>query len=424
MLFTMNRNASTTGPRSSRHAFTLIELIVVIVLIGVLIGLLMPAVQSAREAARRMSCSNNLKQVGIAIHSYHLAYKQFPTHGGGTGRDKGSWDASGVDGKDLVPPTAHNRLQLSIFVGITPYLEQQTLWEEISSPYVTTNGVYQAMGPNPRINLGRLAENPYNPWTTEIPTLRCPSDPGMGLPAQGRTNYAACLGDALHRTQNGLGMNDGTWPPSEQVVCEVQASCRGVFVPRKVVRFRDVLDGISNTILCAEIATDLGDFGVVTTSLPARVVGAGDPRDNPSTCIPFADPERPSYWDPMVETAIISRAGTENRRGYKWANFRPIFSGCMTVLPPNSGLCSSDNPVSLGTWGTSSRHQGGVNVLMTDGAVIFISDTIEAGDSTAPPVRLRSDPSLGAPGAESPYGLWGALGTRAGQELIDQTLLQ
>uniref|UniRef100_UPI003563CD6E type IV pilin protein n=1 Tax=Novipirellula sp. TaxID=2795430 RepID=UPI003563CD6E len=74
---------------SVKRGFTLVELLVVIAIIGVLVGLLLPAVQAAREAARRMSCSNNFKQIGLAIHNYHSAYNQIPTHGSGTGTGGG-----------------------------------------------------------------------------------------------------------------------------------------------------------------------------------------------------------------------------------------------------------------------------------------------------------------------------------------------
>ncbi len=163
-----------------RRAFTLVELLVVIAIIGVLVGLLLPAVQAAREAARRMSCSNNFKQIGLAVHNYHSAYNQLPIHGAGTyipnGRDL--WDlsspVSGFSG------TSNHRL--SMLVGCLPFIEQQALWEQISNPLNrNTNGSarnppWQAMGPRPD-------ELQYPPYATEIAGYRCPSDPGTGLPA-------------------------------------------------------------------------------------------------------------------------------------------------------------------------------------------------------------------------------------------------
>lgn len=406
--------------QKQRPGFTLVELLVVIAIIGILVGLLLPAVQAAREAARRMSCSNNFKQLGIGIHNYHAAYKQLPTHGSGTQPGTpGPWYRSSDYG---------NRHRLSMLVPILPFIEQQALWNEISNPNSkrtdgntsaavgTPTNPWPAMGPTPE-------KIQYIPWTTEVPTYRCPSDPGVGLPALGRTNYAACLGDSswlLHlanRNNNRTRVTNGRSRQSN-------AAHRGFFKPLQEAKFRDCLDGLSNTIAMGEIITYLGDNdirGQVTESARNRSapgVSLGNIRNNPSVCKPLIDPDRPRFWDPQYH--MISRALFA--RGYRWADQGPFFTGCLTILSPNRELCGPYNTLGTTLIATmSSRHQGGCHVLMGDGAVKFITDSIEAGDQTAGSVWLNGTGGQ-LPGSQSPYGLWGALGTRASNETIDEEI--
>ena len=381
-----------------RSGFTLVELLVVIAIIGVLVGLLLPAVQAAREAARRMSCSNNFKQIGLGIHNYHATYNKLPKHGSGTYTD--------FPADNGIQPPGGNRSDLSVLVGLLPFIEQQALWQVISNP--TASG-FQAMGPWPNRQLADNTVTPYEPWLTNIPSYRCPSDPGEGLPAHGRTNYAACLGDS--GTLGDVG--DTTDFGGSRGLRQYQDSaCRGAFVPRTQTSFNSILDGTSNTICMGEIITDLGDYdkrshGVNT---PNEVWRAG----NALSCRQYVNPERPQFW--LTTAPFIGTA--EQRRGYKWALARPLYTGVFTILAPNTELCFSGNGSQEreGDVMPSSRHQGGVHVLMCDGAIKFITDSIDAGDSNS--AQVRAGAGFLAPGSASPFGLWGALGTRAAHEVI------
>ncbi|TWT51683.1 DUF1559 domain-containing protein [Allorhodopirellula solitaria] len=406
--------------RSMRRGFTLVELLVVIAIIGVLVGLLLPAVQAAREAARRMSCSNNFKQLGLAIHNYHSAYDKLPTQGGGT--------ATVSSGREFAPGS--NSVELSALVGLTPFIEQQALWQQISNPYMVPAGqpgagnTYAAMGPYPGRVFSRLvngAAGPYRPFESDIPTFRCPSDPGVGLPAMGRTNYGVSMGDSIHKTNIQAVYNlDGSSKGTADFQA-ANAASRGFFKCQLDSAFRDVLDGLSNTIAMGEFITDLGDDdkrsrhlkGTSTVNLLA-VGGA-------LACEPFTDPTRPAFWSPTAPFA--SNAHIDNRRGYRWAWALHIHSGIYTILPPNRELCFTQEWYqSEGICPPSSRHQGGAHVLMGDGAVKFITDSIESGNLSGRAMVSTSgannDP-LSRAGAASPYGLWGALGTRASREVVD-----
>lgn len=399
------------------RAFTLVELLVVIAIIGLMVGLLLPAVQAAREAARRMSCGNNVKQLGLGIHNYHSAYNQLSVQGTGTHRklealNTGNWyDYS----------TVSNQSSLSFLVGLLPFIEQQAMWEQISGPLVDPVAVitWPTMGPSPD-------NASYAPWMVEISTLRCPSDPGRGLPARGRTNYAACMGDSIRMMGWGPGSDTNTLVGNYGQ--ESRAAHRGAFVSHQKTSFKDFLDGTSNTIMCGEITTDLGDRSIRTMALLNQDAAAL--YANPSLCNTPAniDALRPRFW---TSTAALNPVA--DARGFMWASASPLQTCFTTILPPNRELCSTAiEPVAPGgatpTLPTnahqrsavvtaSSQHQGGAHLLMADGAVKFISDSIDAG-GTLPMVRLSAT-GPAAPGSASPYGLWGRLGTKAGGEVIN-----
>ncbi len=369
----------------------MVELLVVIAIIGVLVGLLLPAVQAAREAARRMSCSNNFKQLGLALHNYHSAYDQLPQQGGGSGR----------------PPDdalLSNRSRLSAMVGLTPFFEQQAVWEQISNPFVGASGPWPPMGP-----AAYIAN--YEPWRTQIPTLLCPSDTDPLKSVEfGQLNYAFSFGDSFWNCNN---TRNAAWAPINI------GQHRGMFKDEFVTKFRDCIDGLSNSIAMGEIQRSSGSRELAGDVL-VRNNSNNTMRDNPrANVLEFArDPARPMFYLPSVTLAVDTSAQGNRFRGANWAQGEPMMSGMGQTLPPNSANCVRGNGDANGPGGifsAGSRHQGGCHVLMGDGAVKFITDSIDTGNTNQGPIATTA-PGAPPAGAASNYGVWGAAGSISGRE--------
>jgi prepilin-type N-terminal cleavage/methylation domain-containing protein len=354
--------------RKKIRGFTLIELLVVIAIIAILIALLLPAVQQAREAARRTQCKNNLKQLGLALHNYHDVYGRFCYAKGGTNQSGGK------------PANFHtNWGRKGGLVPLLPYMEKANLYKLIESGGVYGNRIAQPGGPYPW-------ETFFTPWRQQIPGYLCPSD---GQPQQtwnagrspiAKTNYGFCAGDSIRAGQN-------------------SRTTRGMFANQTCYGLRDCTDGSSNTLLMAELVRRDGSGTKVRggTAIIANV------DTNPQLCDLARNPTDKQFF----------RAGTAMRgwSGDRWCDSNISMTGFNTVLPPNGPRCSHNTWD--GRWGIyspQSQHTGGVQVLLGDGSVRFISENIDSGNPNA------RDPT----GGRSPYGVWGALGTKSGGEVLGE----
>jgi prepilin-type N-terminal cleavage/methylation domain-containing protein len=286
--------------RPTRKGFTLVELLVVIAIIGILVALLLPAVQAAREAARRMSCTNQLKQLTLALHNYHDTYKAFPSLSQGTN----SGD----------PPEAQcNYGMLSGVVSLLPFIEQAPLYEEFG----TARDGYPAWGPVPWYGWN------FQPHHAQVPTLLCPSDgggkfrDGVEYSWQGDTNYMFCTGD--HAAPGDKG----------------QQTPRGIFGNYSFVSIGEINDGTSNTLALSEtrlpqaanIPVDTG--ASLTSGMYAAATGE-DYQSNPALCLTHLGPNN----------TIIGGGEVGDIRGTNWCWGGVTPSGFNTILPPNSMKCT------------------------------------------------------------------------------------
>jgi len=308
-------------PQKSVRGFTLVELLVVIAIIGTLVGLLLPAVQAARESARRSSCSNNLKQLGLALHVHESSHKSLPYSWGGP---LSSESVGGTTGR------------LSGFYRLLPFMEQQALFDAIGAnpPQVWIGSVYQ----------------------TQIQGILCPSDspPDKAIYLGfGQNNYVFNLGDRFNNFDTDIRVT-----PS---------ALRGLFGRESRVRFSEVTDGLSKTIAMSECVrpTRLGDGSTANDAFANSASHA----TNPVNC-------QNSYTGASYSSGSL--LGADRSVGTRWSDGRSGFIGFTTVLRPNGALCNGQN--TAGIQPPRSRHSGGVLGLMADGATVFINEKIDAGD--------------------------------------------
>ena len=361
--------------RTTAYGFTLIELLVVIAIIGVLVGLLLPAVQQAREAARRASCVSKVKQLGLATLSFESAQGHFPARSGGT-----CCYASGLGAS-----AQNNAGRRRGFVDLLPYMEENSTYDAI-----------MAGGSPNRQPGGPYAWASWGPWNKVFGWMKCPSDFGDWVANRKSNSYAFCIGDSV------AGANG--WSTGRAVF--IKAGWAGGSNPRpmtvKGTLMSDILDGTSKSLLFSERlhGDDRGPHATDGEQLGAAVaMGVSGLNTNPSLCMAVADGR-----------GYVSGQSVKGKWGNRWHDGQAGRVGFNTVLPPNSPSCAEGtNPNADSTtivYPPTSGHPGGVVVGYADGAVAFINDNIDCGDtSNAAPGRNSS--------GQSPYGVWGAMGTKA-----------
>jgi prepilin-type N-terminal cleavage/methylation domain-containing protein/prepilin-type processing-associated H-X9-DG protein len=313
-----------------RRGFTLIELLVVIAIIAILIGLLVPAVQKVRSSAARIQCANNLHQFGLAAHMYHDEHGTFPS---------GYLNQT----SSLYPNVPGFLFRWSALAELTPYIEQTNIYQSLD---LTIPLYSDPAGDVFPVNQFGVSQH--------VALFLCPSDFATVIdPRFGPTNYVACLGS---------GADGGSRNPSD-----------GIFFNNSHIRIADIADGTSNTALMSEQILGPGGSPLSTPSDPRLVYASVHARA-------------------PVDDTICSAATTFlTDRGARWADGEVQYGLYDHHYPPNAPQwdCIA---IEFSWKPARSRHTNGVNLLLADGSVHFLTDHVNAAT-------------------------WQALGSRAGGEV-------
>lgn len=313
-----------------RPGFTLIELLVVIAIIAILVALLLPAVQQARESARRTQCRNNLKQLGLALHNYSESLGCFPMAKNAT---------------NSISP--HARL--------LPFIELTALFNSINFNVAGNNAANAAA------------------LTMNVPGFQCPTNVN-NLPSTlgGYNNYYTNYGTIIGNSLPGLivGSTNYGMPKPD-----------GVFFQDSSIKFKDITDGTSNTVMMSEKMTGDGSNGI-----SSPLTDTFQPGTYPAT----ADEALADCH--AVNVADLTKQGNSNV-GAPWISPSHSTTYYYHVMVPNDRSCMY--PPSRIATTANSQHAGGVHTLLCDGSVRFVTSSID-------------------------LGIWRAIGTRGGGEVTGE----
>lgn len=301
--------------RESQAGFTLVELLVVIAIIGILVALLLPAVQAARESARRTQCTNNLKQLGVGFHNYHDTFGLFPPAYVSQPGGGGVHGAPDPETRDAGPGWAWGALLL-------PFIEQGPVHDKFDFDLPCWD-----------------AEN-APPAKTQLPVFLCPSATGSDEPMAVHKANGETLATFARST---YVLNAGQNEPWGFAIDDYSQIADGPFYRNSTTRMADVTDGLSNTVFAGEHHPVLSDktwVGVVPGAVvcPQPRFRFGDWVCEPASVLVNVHSGPCSYADPPI------------------------------IHPPNSPIAA---PCQM-----YAEHPGGCNVLLGDGSVRFVSETI------------------------------------------------
>jgi prepilin-type N-terminal cleavage/methylation domain-containing protein/prepilin-type processing-associated H-X9-DG protein len=331
--------------RSRSRGFTLVELLVVIAIIGILVGLLLPAVQAAREAARRMQCSNNVKQLALAVLNYESAYKRFPA--GNTAWSPLNVGAGRVSGNPDMNNGFYNGM-LSWSIAVLPFMEGNTIYQQYNfnvRPYVAERGDtwFGEFGPDPGNSTVADPANPgmvinQLPATSAPASFRCPSTPAIG-PLGHYKDYAMNAGMGPYPNSTAALADSATnaFAGTRQTQCCAERGilASGVGNKNTFYRMSAITDGTSNTFMFLEQSSSIRGYSRHSVN--------------------------PFLWvNHQTQGLAQALQGTRN-------------------YPPNPDPFGRF--LGTGAWGLTGRcswswHTGGLNVGLCDGSVQFISDSI------------------------------------------------